>query len=155
MRGSQKVIKALNELLTEELTAIDIYFVQSKMFDDWGYSKIHERLAGEQVDETGHASQLIERILLLGGTPDVASRRPFKLSDNVQEIFQMDVDIEYDVARQLNDAIRVCVEEGDNGTRRILDGLLEDTEHDHIKWLEAQLKQISDLGLEAYLAEQL
>ncbi len=155
MKGDPAILDDLNRLLTGELTAMDVYFVQSRMLHRWGYSKLHERLDHEMDDEKGHADDLIQRILYLGGTPDMASRLPFVVGADVQEMLERDLELELDVARHLNEVIARCVAAGDNGTRVILDKLLVDTEEDHIRWLEAQLQEIGDVGLANYLAEMI
>lgn len=155
MQGDPKVLDSLNALLTEELSAIDQYVVQSHMFDDWGYTKLHERIAHEAEDERGHVSKLVHRILFLGGTPDVASRSPLKIGGDPKSMLENDLAYEVAVARRLNEAIALCRDAGDNGTRDMLDELLKDTEEDHIFWLESQLHLIAELGIENYLAQQL
>lgn len=151
MKGSPKVIDQLNTLLTGELTAMDIYFVHSRMCHDWGITKIAERLRHELDDELGHANQLIERILFLEGTPNVADRAKFDVKTDLNEIFEMMLNEECDVAKNLKTAIQVCETEADFESRQILLVLLKDTEEDHIHWLEIQLKLIKNIGMENYI----
>ena len=154
MKGSQRVIDAMNGLLAAELTAMDQYFIHSRMYADWGFEKLHERLAHEFDDEKGHAAALIERILFLEGTPDLSKREPLKVGKDVPGMLRNDLDLEISVADSLKDAISVCEKERDYQTRQVLDQLLEDTEMDHAYWLEKQLGLIEKLGLENYLQSQ-
>lgn len=155
MQGHPEVISSLNALLTSELTAIDIYFLQSRIFQDLGYQKLFERFDHEKDDEQAHCALIIERILLLGGTPNVHAREAFAVDRNVKAMLEMDLELELEVARNLNDAMALAREHGDNATRRMLEQLLSDTENDHIFWMQAQVRMINELGLENYLAEQL
>ena len=155
MTGDQEIIAALNDLLAQELSAIDQYLVQAHMLDDWGYGKLHERIAHEAEDERGHVALLIKRVLFLGGVPDVASRVALRIGKDPKEILESDLELEIKVASALNTAMALCRNKGDNGTRAMLEVLLKDTENDHILWFETQLRLIEALGQEAYLAEQL
>lgn len=155
MRGDTEIIAELNRLLAGELTARDIYFVQARMCDDWGYTPLAERLAHEATDELAHAEALVDRILYLGGTPEIMARQAYQVGADVAEMLRVDLQIERDMSRRLNEVIAKCVAAGDNGTRQILDQMLWDTEQDHAVWLEAQLHVIGEIGLELYLAEQL
>lgn len=155
MQGNSQIIDRLNRLLTAELTAIDVYFLQSRMFQDWGYEKLYARFDHEKQDEEGHAAQLIERILFLEGTPNVQDRLGFAVETDVKKMLEMDLALELDVARNLNEAIALCDEVNDAATREMLEILLADTENDHIFWLESQLHIIEQVGLANYLAEQM
>ena len=155
MQGSPKVIAKLKELLTGELTSMDLYLVQGRLFDDWGYTKLKERLTHESEDERHHADLLIQRLLFLEAEPNVLARQDLAVGKTPKEILELDLAYELDVARSLNEAIAVCVEEGDNVSRKILDQLLHDTEGDHIRWLEAQMVLIEQTGLANYLARQI
>ena len=154
MQGDPEIVARLNRLLTDELTAIDLYVLQSRMFQDWGYEKLFARLDHEKDDEMAHATRLVERILFLEGTPDIQTRAGFQLPSDVKAMLQMDLELEYEVARNLNDGIALCRDRGDDASRQLLEELLVDTESDHIFWLESQLRQIEDVGIENYLAEQ-
>ena len=154
MKGNQRVIDAMNGLLASELAAMDQYFIHSRMYEDWGFTKLFERLAHEFDDEKGHAAALIERILFLDGTPDLASRGPINVGKDVPGMLKSDLDLEYAVADSLKDAIKTCEKERDYQSRGILERLLEDTEMDHAYWLEQQLGLIEKLGLENYLLSQ-
>ncbi len=155
MNGKPEVIAALNQLLTGELTAMDVYFVQSRMCDNWGYTKLSARLGHEVTDETRHADALIKRILFLGGQPDVASRAPFSAGKDVPEMLRFDLELENQVAHALNEAMALSISMDDNGTRAILEVMLRDTEDDHIYWLESQLHLIGDVGVQNYLQMQM
>ena len=155
MKGNGEIIDCLNALLTSELTAIDQYFVQARMLENWGFGKLHEQIAHEADDERGHADRLVKRILFLEGQPNVASRAKLKIGTNPQEMFANDLEYELQVARALNHGIALCRKMSDNGTREMLEDLLRDTEDDHIFWFEQQLSLIEKVGLKKYLAEQL
>ncbi|WP_372778110.1 bacterioferritin [Litorivivens sp.] len=155
MKGDKSVIKALNGLLSYELAAMDQYFIHSRMYDDWGLHKLHERIAHEFEDEKGHASALIERILFLEGSPDMVTREPIKVGKNVPEMLQSDLDIEIAVGDALKETIKLCESVKDYNTREMLEKLLEDTEVDHRWWLEKQLGLIKLVGLQNYLQSQM
>ncbi len=155
MKGSQRVIEAMNSLLGAELAAMDQYLIHSKMYEDWGLTKLFERIAHEFEDEKGHASALIERILFLEGVPDLSTREGIKIGKTVPEMLKSDLDLEYAVADALKDAIHLCENERDYETREILGQLLTDTEMDHAYWLEQQLGLIDKVGLENYLQSQM
>lgn len=154
MQGNASVITTLNTLLSIELTSIDQYFVHSQMYENWGLTKLYERIDHERQDEIGHATLLIERILFLEGTPDVAAREKLRIGANVETMLQNDLQTEYDNAAALRKAIALCEKEQDYVTRDILLKLLADTEQDHTHWLEQQLGHIKHQGLENYLQSQ-
>ena len=155
MKGNREIIDCLNALLTNELTAIDQYFVQSRMLEDWGFTKLQVRIGHEADDERGHVDRLVKRILFLEGQPDVATRAALKIGSNPKDMLVSDLDLELGVAKALNDAIALCREKGDNGTREMLEELLRDTEADHIFWFEQQLSLIEEIGLKNYLQQQI
>ena len=155
MRGNKKVIKILNELLTGELSAADQYFVHSRMYQDWGLETLYDRVAHETEEELQHADKLIQRILFLEGTPDVASRDPLRIGEDVPGMLKNDLKLEMEVVAALKDAIKVAEKEQDYQTREILEMLLKDTEEDHTYWLEKQLGLIDKIGLENYLQSQM
>ena len=155
MRGNKKVIKVLNTLLTGELSAADQYFVHSRMYHDWGLDKLYERIAHESKEELEHANELIQRILFLEGTPDVASRDSLKIGSDVPSMLENDLKIELEVVSALKKAIKLTEQEQDYRTREILEVLLKDTEEDHTYWLEKQLGLIEKIGLENYLQKQI
>ena len=151
MKGNQKVIDTLNSLLAGELTAMDQYFVHSRVYEDWGLNKLYERIAHEMEDETGHADQMIKRILFLEGFPDLATREPLNVGKTVEEMLKNDLALEYAVVKNLKDAIALCETEKDFETRAMLVKQLEDTEEDHTHWLEQQLGLIDKIGIHNYL----
>ena len=155
MQGKPIIIAELNKLLAGELTAIDQYFIHSRMYQDWGYSKLFERISHESEEEKQHASWIIERILFLEGIPEMSLRGPLHNGKTVPEMLQNDLQLEYDVATALKNAIKLCEQEQDYQTREILEKLLEDTEDDHAYWLEKQLGLIKMLGLPNYLQSQM
>jgi len=156
MKGNKNVIKHLNDLLAGELTAIDQYFIHSRMYEDWGYSKLFERIKHEHEEETEHATRLIQRILLLEGTPDLATRKPeITVGKDVPGMLKSDLKLEYLVVDHLRKVIAVCEKEKDFETREILEQLLTDTEEDHAYWLEQQLGLIERIGLKNYLQSQI
>lgn len=155
MKGSQKVIDVLNELLGGELAAMDQYFIHSRMYEDWGLTKLFERIGHEMEDETGHADAMIKRILFLEGKPNLAKRDALNVGSTVSEMLQSDLNIEYSVVKNLKAAIALCETEQDYETRAMLVTQLEDTEEDHAYWLEKQLGLIDKIGLQNYLQAQM
>ncbi|MCD8548370.1 MAG: bacterioferritin [Aeromonadaceae bacterium] len=155
MKGKDKVIACLNELLAGELSAIDQYFIHSQMYLDWGYQKLYERIAHESEEEKGHAAALIERILFLEGTPVMTVRKPLNIGQDVPSMLKNDLALEYEVDTALKQAIALCEAEQDYQTRAILAKQLEDTEIDHAYWLEKQLRLIAHIGLPNYLQSQM
>lgn len=155
MKGNKKVIDTLNELLAGELTAMDQYFIHSRMYQDWGFNKLYERINHEFDDEKGHAAALIERILFLEGTPDLTQRAALKVGKNVPQMLKNDLQLEYDVDKALKSAIKLCEEQKDYQSREILEQMLADTEEDHAYWLEKQLGLIDKVGLQNYLQSQI
>jgi len=154
MKGNTKVIDTLNALLTHEMSAADQYFIHSRMYEDWGLDKLFERLKHEQEEELDHAAQLVQRILFLEGTPDVAARAALKIGTDVPSMMRNDLDYELAVGAELKKAIAICEQEQDYISREILIGLLKDTEEDHTYWLEKQLGLIDKMGLENYIQSQ-
>jgi bacterioferritin len=154
MDGNNKLLSVLNDLLADELTAINQYMVHSEMCADWQYDKLHEKAEKRAIEEMKHAEKLIGRILFLGGTPIVSNLKAIHIGANVQNMHKNDLEAESDAVKAYNDAIRLAVEVGDNGTRDLLEDILED-EEDHLDWLDAQLTQIDQMGLPIYLTEQI
>lgn len=155
MKGNKKVIDTLNKLLAGELTAMDQYFTHSRMFDDWGFSKLYERIDHEMGDEKQHADHLIKRILFLEGTPTVGNRATLNIGKNVPEMLANDLELERQVVTDLREAIAICEKEQDYQTREILESMLADTEEDHAYWLEKQLGLINKIGIQNYLQSQI
>ncbi len=155
MKGVQKVIDHLNKQLTLELTSMDQYLAHSKMYEDWGINKLHEKLAHEYEEELEHARRITQRILFLEGVPDTASRQPIKVGENVKQMLQNDLEAEKTVAESLRNIIGICEAEKDYISREILEDLLDDTEMDHIYWLEQHLGLIDKVGLQNYIQSQM
>ncbi|PHS17589.1 MAG: bacterioferritin [Kangiella sp.] len=155
MKGSKRVIQNLQALLESELTAFDQYFIHARMYADWGLSKLDERISHEADEEKLHAQMLIDRILFLESTPDLSKRSPLNIGTDVPSMLQNDLDYEYAVADKLRVVIAICEEEKDYQTRQILLKLLEDTEEDHMFWLEQQMGIIEKMGVQNYIQSQL
>jgi bacterioferritin len=154
MKGNEGIIARLNDLLADELTAINQYMVQSEMCDNWGYEKLHKSIEKRAIDEMKHAEKLIARILFLEGTPNVGKLNKINIGADVESQHKNDLKSEQGAVRAYNEGIRMAVEAGDNGTRELLEGILKD-EEDHLDWIEAQLDQIEQMGIQNYLVEQL
>lgn len=151
MKGDADVIKVLQDVLTAELTAINQYFLHAEILENRRYHAIAEFVKKEAIDEMKHAEKLIERILSLDGLPDVQRYFRITVGKNVQQMFEYDLAVEYDAVRRLNKGIETCVKKGDNGSREVLVAILKDEER-HIDWIEAQRRQIKDMGIENYLS---
>lgn len=154
MKGDADVIDLLNELLTHELTAINQYFVHSKMCANWGYHRIAKKKRAESIEEMHHADWVIDRILFLDGVPNMQRLNPVRVGEDVVEQHQLDLELEVEARERLNRGVHLCTQRGDTGTRVLLEKILT-SEEDGIDWLEAQLNVIKDIGKERYLAEQL
>lgn len=155
MKGDAKVIDQLNKLLAGELTAIDQYFLHSRMYENWGLKKLYERIEHERSEEVGHAEMLIRRILFLEGRPNLGARAPLSIGNDVPEMLKNDLALEFAVVRALKEAIAYCETARDYQTRELLEQLLADTEEDHAHWLEQQLWLIQQTGLQNYMQSQL
>jgi bacterioferritin len=154
MKGDPKVIDALNEILTGELTAINQYFLHARMAKNWGYERIAATVHKESIDEMKHAQNLTDRILFLEGTPNLQKLGKLNIGETIPEQFDADLKLEYTALTNLKAAIKVCFEAADHTSRELLEHILEDEEH-HIDWLEQQLGLIKELGKVPYLAEQM
>lgn len=154
MKGDADVIDFLNELLTHELTAINQYFVHSKMCANWGYHRIAKKKREESIEEMNHADWVIDRILFLDGVPNMQRLNPVRVGEDVVEQHELDLDLELEARERLNRGVQLCTQRGDNGTRTLLEKILSD-EEDGIDWLEAQLHIVKEIGKERYLAQQL
>jgi bacterioferritin len=154
MKGQTEVIDYLKTLLKGELAARDQYFVHSRMFKDWGFSKLHARIDHEMAEETAHADALLQRILFLEGVPDMTPNA-VQIGQNVPEMLKTDLALEYEVRAALAKGIALCERRHDYISRDILKAQLKDTEEDHAYWLEIQLQLIDSIGLENYLQAQL
>ena len=153
MKGNEKVIATLNELLADELTAISQYMVHSEMCADWGYGRLHEAVEKRAIGEMKHAEELIGRILFLEGQPIVSKLNKMDIGADVEAQLKNDLAAEVGAIKGYNEAIRLFQEVGDNGSRELISGNLVD-EEGHLDWLEAQLDQIKQMGLQNYLLSQ-
>jgi bacterioferritin len=151
MKGNSKVIASLNDLLHNELAAIDQYFIHSRMYQDWGLDKLFDQLNHEMEEELTHADALIKRILFLEGIPNLKSRRDLLIGDDVPSMLKNDLILEMEVVAALKDTINLCEAENDYQSRAVLEKLLEDTEEDHVYWLEKQIGLIDKIGLSNYI----
>jgi bacterioferritin len=154
VKGSNKVVDLLNQVLTNELTAINQYFLHARMCENWGYERLWHKIRDESIDEMKHADEIIERILYLEGLPNLQRLGKLNIGQTVEEQLRSDYEVERQAIPVLNQGIELCRAEGDNGTADLLEDVLED-EEDHANWLEAQLGLIQQVGLQNYLAEQM
>ena len=153
MQGSQKVIDALNSGLTIELTAINQYFVQSRMCKNWGLNRLADKHYHESIGEMKHADKLIERIIFLEGVPEIARYDTIRVGASVEEQLRFDLDLEKRGVAAYNAAIALCNQENDGGSRQVLEEILVESE-EHVDWLESQLDLIDKLGIQNYLVTQ-
>ena len=154
MRGDPQVIEALNAVLTAELTAISQYFVHAKMCANWGFGRLAKKKREESIEEMHDADRLIERILYLDGTPNLQRLNPVRVGEDAIEQHRLDLMLETDAIKRLNDAIELARSKGDNGTRELLEEILAGEEQS-ADWLESQLHLVGEIGKERCLAEQL
>ena len=152
-KTTQDVLDSLNDVLTGELTAINQYFIHAKICGDWGYDKLHKKIRHESIDEMKHAEVLMERILYLGGIPNVQRLGKIHVGETVVEQLKLDLALENEAVPRLKEGINLCNRDNDFGTRALFESILV-SEEEHIDWLEAQLELISQMGLENYLAQQ-
>ncbi len=154
MKGNARMLKKLNDLLADELTAINQYMVHSEMCDNWRYERLHKADEKRAIDEMKHAEKLIARILFLEGRPVVSKLKDIHIGADVEAQHKNDLKSEYGAVASYNDGIKLATEVADNGTRELLESILKD-EEDHVDWLEAQLDQIKQMGASNYLVEQI
>ena len=153
MKGNDQLIATLNMLLADELTAINQYMVHSEMCKNWGYDELHEAIEKRAITEMKHAEMHIGRIIFLEGRPVVSTLNPLHIGGSVLEQLQSDLGAEQGAVKGYNDAVKLAVAVADNGTRAMLESILKD-EEDHLDWLETQLDQIEQIGIQNYLAQQ-
>jgi bacterioferritin len=154
IKTHSEVIDVLNEVLTAELTSVNQYFVHAKMCHNWGYERLHEKLRAESIDEMKHADALIDRILYLGGVPNVQRLNKINVGETVPEQLKSDHAVEKDAIARMNRGIEICRSHADNGSRHLLEEMLT-SEEEHFDWIEAQLTLIAQMGEPNYLAQQI
>lgn len=154
MQGDAEIIELLNEVLTAELTAINQYFVDAKMFANWGYERLADKFRHESIDEMKDADALIERILYLDGVPNLQRLGTVRVGEDTKEKLELALDLEREAIARLNRGIATAVAKGDNGSRELLEGILTG-EESHADWIEAQLTLIEQVGAANYLAQQI
>ncbi len=154
MKSNEKIIESLNARLAEELTAINQYMVHAEMCDNWGYKHLAKAVEKRAIDEMKHAEKLIARILFLDGRPIVSNLNQIFIGNEVPKIHENDHGAELGAVESYNESIRLAAELGDNNTRVLLESILKD-EEDHIDWIEAQLDEIKQIGVQNYLAQQI
>ncbi|MFZ6719744.1 bacterioferritin [Undibacterium sp. Ji49W] len=154
MKGDAKVIKLLNAQLTNELSAINQYFLHARMYKHWGFEKIAKKEYSESIGEMKHADKLIDRILMLGGLPNLQALHKLMIGEETQEMLQCDLKLENAAQKTVKEGIAVCETVGDYVSRDLFQTILEDTE-EHIDWLETQLELIEKIGIQNYLQSQM
>jgi len=153
MKGNDKIIETLNAQLADELTAVNQYMVHSEMCSNWGYERLHKAIEKRAIEEMRHAEKLIARIIFLEGMPIVSNLNKITIGPDVQTQLKNDWNAEAGAVKTYNNAIRQAIDLDDHGTRELFDSILKD-EEDHIDWLEAQLDQVAQMGIQNYLVEQ-
>jgi bacterioferritin len=154
VQGDPEIIEVLNEVLTAELTAINQYFIHHKMCENWGYERLSKKKREESIGEMKDADAVMERILYFDGLPNMQRLFPVRVGEDPIEQHKADLAVETEAIARLNDAIKLCREKGDNGTRDLLERILHG-EEEGADWLEAQLHIVGEIGKEQYLAEQI
>jgi len=153
MQGDPKVLQLLNRVLRKELTGISQYFVHAKMCQNWGYQVLAKHAREESIDEMKHADTIIERILFLEGTPNMAEMDKLLIGEDVRRQLENDLGLETAALAILRPGIEVCNKAGDHATRELLEHIIVEEEH-HVDWIESQLHQIGEMGYENDLSVQ-
>jgi bacterioferritin len=153
MKGNEKLLKTLDSLLADELTAVNQYIVHSEMCANWGYDKLHDAVEKRAIQEMKHAEKLIARIIFLEGKPTVSKLNAIHVGEDVPKQLESDLAAETGAVRNYNEAIHLADEVGDGATRTMLEDILKD-EDDHVDWLEEQLDQVAQMGAGIYLSTQ-
>lgn len=154
MKGDNTIIQLLNEQLTNELTAINQYFLHARMYQHWGFEKIGKKEYEESIGEMKHADKLINRVLMLGGLPNLQALHKLMIGENVLEMLQADLQLEQAAQHTVKKGIAACESAGDYVSREIFREILDDTE-EHIDWIETQIDLIDKVGLQNYLQSQI
>lgn len=152
-KADKEVISLLNQCLTGELTAINQYFIHARMCKDWGYERLAAIVERESIDEMKHAGELVDRILYLGGIPNLQRLNKVNVGETVREQFELDLELEREGMARLGPGIDLLRQKGDHGSRMLLERILA-SEEEHIDWLESQLHLIEQIGEANYLAQQ-
>ena len=153
MKGNKDVILVLQDVLCAELTAINQYFIHARMCENWRYERLADYIHKESIGEMKHAQLVIDRILYFDGAPNMQKYMSINVGGTVKEMHEHDLELEKDAVERLNKGIELARSKGDNGTRALLEEILK-SEEEHIDWIEAQLHQIKEIGIENYLAQQ-
>jgi bacterioferritin len=154
MKGSSEVIMQLNEVLKGEVTAVNQYFLHASVCKNWGYVRLYKKIYEESLEEMRHAQQLIDRLLFLEGMPVLTQPLVVHVGQDLKDLLERDLQLESSTLPPLQQGVTLCLEQGDTGTRELLEHLIVESE-DHIEWLEAQLHLITAVGLENYAAQQI
>jgi bacterioferritin len=154
MKGNEEVLTLLNQLLTNELTAINQYFIHAKMCENWGFLRLYDKIREESIDEMKHADAVIGRILFLEGVPNLQRYHKLHVGETVKEQFESDLQLEYAAIAFLNQGIKAARDAGDNASEDLMTRILV-SEETHTDWLETQLELIRQIGEQNYLAQQL
>ena len=154
MKGNANIIDALNSVLTKELTAINQYFLHARMMQDWGLEKIGKLEYKASIDEMKHADDLIKRILFLEGLPNVQKLEKVRIGQNIKEMFECDLKVEYEAMENLKNCIELAEKERDYVSRQLFNDIL-DSEEEHIDWLETQLGLLGRVGEQNYQQTQI
>lgn len=153
MKGNDEIIELLNQLLTNELTAINQYFAHAKLCENWGFAALGKKIRDESIDEMRHAERVIDRILYLEGMPNLQRLGKVSVGETVREQLELDLKLEHAGIKFLNDGIATAREKGDHGTFELLSEILKD-EEEHTDWIETQLDLLDRIGEQHYLAQQ-
>jgi bacterioferritin len=154
MKGNEEVLNLLNQLLTNELTAVNQYFVHAKMCENWGYARLAERVRAESIDEMRHADLVITRILFLEGVPNLQRYHKLHVGETVREQLESDLQVEYAAIAFLNQGVEAARKAGDNATEDLMTKILV-SEEEHTDWIESQLELMRQVGEQNYLAQQI
>ena len=154
MKGNEEVLTLLNQLLTNELTAINQYFIHAKMCENWGYLRLAKKVRDESIDEMKHAELVIDRILFLEGVPNLQRYHKLHVGETVKEQLESDLNVEYSAVAFLNQGIETARKVGDNATEDLMTKILV-SEEEHADWLETQLELIRQVGEQNYLSQQI
>jgi bacterioferritin len=154
VKGDPAIIDLLNEVLTNELTAVNQYFLHARICENWGYERLYAKLRAESLGEMKDADEVIERVLYLEGLPNLQRLGKVSVGESVPEMLRLDLDLEKAAIAVLNPGIERCRRAGDNGSAEVLEEILQG-EEEHANWIEAQLTLLDQVGVAAYLAEQI